>query len=254
STLTASSWHITPQKTGDLGTGISALDAAYVLQAASGLLTLTPQQQLACDVTGNGTVSALDASTILQYSVGLIPRFPVAQTCASDWLFEPTAAPAVNQVIVHPSMAPGSCQPGAIAFAPLTTSMSGRDFSAILFGDCTGNWMPSSTASLATSVTAFPSVRLGRRRVVGPAHHLRVPLEVRTTGTYRAVDVGLRYDPTRLTIVKVRRVGAAQGALLAVNRRVAGVLKIALASRTPLVTGAVLMLELDMHAKHTSRL
>ncbi|HLX11958.1 MAG TPA: right-handed parallel beta-helix repeat-containing protein, partial [Bacteroidota bacterium] len=55
---------------------ITAFDAAEVLQAVVGDITLSGSQQLAADVTGDGTVSALDASYILQFVVGLITGFP----------------------------------------------------------------------------------------------------------------------------------------------------------------------------------
>jgi hypothetical protein len=36
--------------------------------------------------------------------------------------------------------AAGPCQPGAISCSPLVGNPSGQNFTAILFGDCTGNW------------------------------------------------------------------------------------------------------------------
>ena len=62
---------LTPRKLGDRGSAISALDAAYVLQHVVGMRTLDDAQQLACDVSGNGTLSALDATRILQLTVGM---------------------------------------------------------------------------------------------------------------------------------------------------------------------------------------
>jgi hypothetical protein len=141
-------WQVRPQKSGDLGRGISAMDAAYVLQTVVKLRSLTPEQQRACDVTGDGTISALDAALILQYTVGLITSFPVAQACGSDWLFQPTPAASSNQRIIEPQVAWGSCQPGGISWTPLVNSAAGQDFSAILFGDCTGNWEPGGTGAL----------------------------------------------------------------------------------------------------------
>ena len=54
---------------------LSALDAAYVLQANVGLRSLTEEELQRADVTRNGTVSALDAAKILQMKVGMIPPF-----------------------------------------------------------------------------------------------------------------------------------------------------------------------------------
>ena len=63
---------LTPTKDADLGNSISAFDASMILRYSVGLITLTPYQLLAADVSGNGSVSAYDASFILRYTVGLI--------------------------------------------------------------------------------------------------------------------------------------------------------------------------------------
>ena len=142
--LDGCNFHVEPQKLGGANNGISALDAAYSLQWVVSLRSLDAQQRLACDVTGNGTVSALDASLILQLKVGLINRFPVAQACTSDWAFLPVPAAAANQQVVQPAnmQAADSCRGGAIEFTPLAGQVDSQDFSAVLFGDCTGNWQP----------------------------------------------------------------------------------------------------------------
>src|SRR5262249_39439343 len=82
--LSQTNWTFAPLKHGDAGLGISALDASFILQFLVGLHDLTPDQQLACDTSGNGTLSALDAAFILQFLVSLIPNLPVTQSCGSD--------------------------------------------------------------------------------------------------------------------------------------------------------------------------
>ncbi len=56
--------------------GITAYDAALVLQNSVLLIPFTPLQVRIGDVSGNGNISSLDASYLLQYSVGLISTFP----------------------------------------------------------------------------------------------------------------------------------------------------------------------------------
>jgi cysteine-rich repeat protein len=131
---------IVPEKVGDGGAGVSALDAVYVLQALVGLRALSTEQRLACDVTGNGGLSGLDAALILRYKVGLIARFPVAERCGSDWVFVPVPAPMPGQRVILPQMTSASCQPGTIELSAPVGAATGQDFRAILFGDCTGNW------------------------------------------------------------------------------------------------------------------
>ena len=133
-------WKLSPQKIGDLGNAIDMVDALTILQSTLGTINLTPAQRLACDVSGDGTVNIIDALLILHYTIGLTPRFPVAQQCGSDWAFVPDPAPAINQQVLPPQITSGVCRNGAIAFSPLTASASNQNFSAVLFGDCTGNW------------------------------------------------------------------------------------------------------------------
>ena len=46
----------------------------------------------------------MDAAQILRYAVGLLPRFPVAQSCNSDWLFKAQPVPATNQEVTQPQV------------------------------------------------------------------------------------------------------------------------------------------------------
>ena len=89
SPLPAGGWTLTPHKTGGANLGISTLDAAWVLQHIAGTRPFGPAQNLACDVTGDGSCSTLDATVILQLKASIITRLPAAATCDSDWLFQP---------------------------------------------------------------------------------------------------------------------------------------------------------------------
>jgi hypothetical protein len=131
-----------PRRFGGTDEGVSSLDSAYVSQAKVGLRTFDAYQEIACDVSGNGTISSFDAALIRQLKVGIIERFPVAEACDSDWVFIPDPAAAANQMAVEPAISGGSCLPGSIIFVPLAPPASDQDFIGILFGDCTGNWAP----------------------------------------------------------------------------------------------------------------
>jgi hypothetical protein len=151
----AGDWQIEPRKLGGTGNGITALDATYALQAVVGTRTFSDVQRLACDVTGDGTVSSLDAARILQWVAGMRAQLPAAESCGSDWLFVPDPATVANQRLVAPQMAP-MCQPGAIAYEPLSTPVDGQNFLAVLLGDCTGNWQPPAPPT-ATPTVAPPT-------------------------------------------------------------------------------------------------
>jgi glucose/arabinose dehydrogenase len=131
-----------PVKIGDRGAGVSSLDAAHVQQEVIGRRSFDSYQQLACDVTGNGTISSLDAARITQLQIGMLARFPVADACASDWAFVPAPAAVAGQSLIEPMPSANPCQRGAIAYDPVMGNLTGQDFIAVLFGDCTGNWEP----------------------------------------------------------------------------------------------------------------
>lgn len=129
-------------KQGDFNTAITALDGSFVLEFVAGMRAFDADQRLAADVTGDGTISALDGTRILQLSAGLITRFPVAFQCFSDWVFRPTPAALPNQTLVEPDIHDMMCTRGAIEYGSVTPPVADQDFTAILFGDTTGNWMP----------------------------------------------------------------------------------------------------------------
>ncbi|MGI6264542.1 MAG: CotH kinase family protein [Acutalibacteraceae bacterium] len=56
---------------------VSAEDALMALQAATGKIALSPEQETAGDINGDGEVSAEDALMILQFATAKIDAFPV---------------------------------------------------------------------------------------------------------------------------------------------------------------------------------
>jgi hypothetical protein len=133
-------WRIQPSKMGDSRGSIDVRDGGDMLRAADGVLTLTPEQRLACDVTGDGVVDQADVSSLLDYTVGNLTRFPAADRCASDWIFVPAPDAAPHQSVTPPLVTAEGCQPGSIEFAPLSAGATGQDFQAVLIGDCNLSW------------------------------------------------------------------------------------------------------------------
>jgi len=238
---------VEPQKNGDFRSGISSLDASYILQFIVAQRSLSSMQQLACDVTGNGSVSSLDASRILQYVVGQIQRFPVATTCNSDWAFIPMPAAAPNQQIVQPLVSTGTCQHGRITFNPLTATATQQDFYALLFGDCTGNWQPPATASSLLALAGNPPlVRLGRARRTR-ADRWRVPLWVSSGSPFYSLDLRLTLGSLgRAAAPRVRLLSPARRAMLRAEADAGGTLTVALASGEPLAPGRRPLLLLEI--------
>ena len=236
---------VEPRKVGDFGSpsAISALDAAYTLQAVAGTRTFDARQRLACDVTGNGSLSALDAANILQRQVGLLPRFSAAVRCDSDWLFDPVATAGAGRRLITPLLTATSCRRGAIAYEPLSGDQGAQDFVGIVLGDCTGNWQPPAGALLARADRAATEVRLrvSRRTADGL---LRVPIAVDADAPFNAVDLTLALGPG-LRPAGVRPLKAAANALMVSNLNESGRVRIALASAEPLPPGGILVLDLQ---------
>jgi cytochrome c peroxidase len=130
--LEPGSYTVRPQLVGGGTAPLNTADVTSALQTSVGARTLTGWQAMACDVTGNGRITALDAARIMQRLSGRIPRFPVAERCASDWLFAPApGAPGP----VAPVVQIGSCTPAALSLS-LSAAINNADFDAIQFGDC----------------------------------------------------------------------------------------------------------------------
>lgn len=140
--LPAGAWTLTPRRLGGANTARSALDAVWILQRVAGTRPFGSAQNLACDVSGNGTCTAFDATLVLQRIANIIDGFDAVAACQSDWLFQPIPGPAPFQSLTQPQLSTGTCQMGAISYAPLTGSAGNQHFVAILLGDVTGNWTP----------------------------------------------------------------------------------------------------------------
>ena len=234
--LTAGMWTIEPSKTGDLQNAVSAFDAALVLQAVAGQRSLDPMQTLACDVTGNGSVTTLDATRILQFAVGLIRRVPVATVCGSDWAFVPEPASDPNQTDIEPVPGDTSCQPGSVVLDAQGGDAPALDFTAVPFGDCSGNWLPSQTGTAllqARRVTA----RAGAARRVRGSRWL-VPIAVGGATGFHALQAHLEYDSAAVVPIGVRAVGHARQAMVSYRVGPPGELVIALASADSMSSGS----------------
>jgi Tol biopolymer transport system component len=113
--LSSGAYTITPTKSGDVNGSVSGLDAARVAQHVAGLITLTPNQQIAGDATNNGSLSGLDAARIAQTAAGL-----ANPGIAGQWKFLPASR----------------------TYQSVTGPLSGENYEAILVGEVTGNWTP----------------------------------------------------------------------------------------------------------------
>lgn len=237
-------WILQPRKLGDTQPGISAVDASFALQAAVGLRQLSAEQRLACDVNGDGQQTAIDATAILEKVVGAIGQLNVAARCGSDWVFIPSPAAAPNQVMMMPSISSTSCEPGRIAYAPLSARLANQDFQTVLFGDCNGSWTAAAGGGAILAQDDSTTVYLGTPRRRG--HRVLIPLFADTARPFLALEVELHHDPLQLRLRAVRPHGDARAALVSFSTH-RGRTLIALASTLPITPGGepVLMLEIS---------
>ena len=244
--LARGDWQVQPVKAGDFGGAVDIMDAACILEAADGLRSLSGPAAIACDLSGDGKVTILDAVLLLQYVVGVTPRFPVAAQCGSDWAFVPVAATVPGQLVQPPQISGGACQPGTIAFQPLSEPVADQDFSAVLFGDCSGRWQPPGTGATSSTLKQITDrIGLGRGRMVPRTNHLRVPLYVNTGAPFHVLDVQLSLDDERLQLIGVHLTPSMSQAALAANLNIPGMVRLALARAEPISGGAVAMLDFE---------
>jgi uncharacterized delta-60 repeat protein len=190
---------VTPSKSGDVNGSISGLDAARVAQHVAGLITLTPNQQVAGDATNNGSLSGLDAARIAQHAAGLSNP-----GIAGQWKFLPTTR----------------------QYTSVNAPLANQNYDAILVGDVTGNWNASTLAPRATEtvhVASEHAASIGETdlqsasinsggsptivgvtlpaKIVSAGSRLTIPISIGDTSDKGIVayEFTLLFDPTALT-------------------------------------------------------
>jgi len=260
------SYLVTPFKTDDFGGAIDPFDASLNAQHVVGLISLTANQRLAADVSGNGSLSSFDSARIAQFSVGLISQFAVAQQNGSDWVFVPTPQAEPNALAIAPF--PPSGVRGSIQYSPIIESAENQDFLGVLYGDVSGNWQPpvcspaSGTiqplAAGAQSAASVPATEGGSLSMptltASPGQIIRVPIT--GTGVAQAVSfyLDVRYNPKVLRLVQATSGAASAGFSATTNTLEAGRGRLALFRALPLgADGEVAVLTFEVIGRPGSR-
>jgi sugar lactone lactonase YvrE len=242
-------YRATPAKAGDFGGAIDPFDASLNAQHVVGLITLTANQRLAADASGNGTLTSFDSARIAQFSVGAISQLPVAVFNGADWAFVPSPQSEPNQQISSPY--PPGAQKGFIEYSPIVESAENQGFLAILFGDVSGNWqgvcpdpesLPASLLEgrlLAPSGDAQAGTAAGAGRLILPSLRVRqgdsftVPVDAAGAAGAVSFYLDLRFDPAVLRLDGVSAGAAVPGFSLTSNLTEAGRARLALYSTAP---------------------
>lgn len=165
------SYTITPSKTGSPNGSITSFDAARIAQHAAGIAVLTGNQLVVGDTSGNGSVSSFDAGQVAKFVVGA-PPFGTA----GNWIFNP----ANN---VH---------------ASVTTNISGEDYSGLLMGEVSGNWVDSA-ARPATENDHENSIAVKAPQLItSAASAVIIPVKIEGVAEKGIIsyEFELRYDAT----------------------------------------------------------
>jgi len=228
SNLPTGSYILKASKVNDVNE-ITAYDASLVLQSASGLMTLSQNQQIAADVNRNGSVTSMDASYILEKSVELIDvPFPGAGII---WDFVPSE----------------------INYPLLNSDKSNQNFTGVLIGDVSANWTyPGEEAmmkvlenmNLQATVSLPGAVYLPQESIVVP-----VNLTFEPEAEITSLDIEIHYDAQAIdanSIISGEMVSL-NNMVIASNLDIPGVIKIGLAGDSPIIyEGDVAFVKFDV--------
>ena len=175
-----------PSKTNDLG-GLSGTDASRIARYSAGLFTLNCMEQIAADVSLNGSISGVDASRVARYSAGIITELNPE---IKNWVFTP------ESITSCPTWPPIGWIDNR-TYNDINADLTGQDFTAIRLGDVTGNWMPDSK---------FKNEVLNQdeRKAVynSSADSIHLLIHLDEALSIEGVDISLEYDASKLKFVK----------------------------------------------------
>lgn len=202
--------------------GISPYDAALILQASAQLTTLSGDQQTAGDVNCDGMVNSMDAAAVLENVAGLT-SLPF-QGSGKVWAFTPSEK----------------------SFTGLNIDLAGQNFTAILIGDVSGNWKNSGSGVQSGESAEF-SIDTNR---IEPGSTIKVPLKLNMgQGNLYGSEIVINYDKSLLTVVSVEKGELSGNFAIASNLATPGVIRIAMASASP-ISGAGVLLNINFKAEN----
>ncbi|MFN0278423.1 MAG: choice-of-anchor Q domain-containing protein [Pyrinomonadaceae bacterium] len=215
------SYTVTPTKTGAINGSITSFDAARISQHAASINSLTGNQLIVADVSGNSAITSFDAAQVAKYSVGP-PFLPPGIGSTSTWIFIPASRN-------YPSV---------------SSSIAGQDYSALLMGEVSGNWQNSAARSSHgpkrdTAVAAPQLVTQADGEVL-------IPISAQGAANKEIIsyEFDLRYDPTviqpQAEPVSVEA-SASRGLSFAFNAEEAGLLRVAVYGPMPIEENGLLL-------------
>ncbi len=175
SDLVAGSYTLTAEKNGDIGSSISGSDGLALLRHLSFVQSLNENQQIAADVTQDGTISGSDAMALLRFLAFFSDN--IGQT--GNWVFSP-----IESIINGP--------PDVI-----------QDFIATILGDVTPDFgNPAPFAKPSSQILA--ELSLPERLEMYDNNTFIIPVSIATDSSIGLVQFVLEYDTTFVSFKYVK--------------------------------------------------
>jgi len=213
--IVSGTYTLTPVKTNATG-GIRPFDASLVLRHVAQFIELRDAAAIAADVDRNGAITAFDAHQILRAVIGVIDLpFPGAEVV---WLFDPPAR----------------------QYDPLNGDQVDQDFTGILLGDVSRYVVPASPVGLAADPTTVDLSLVTTPAADGGstiAVHLDTP-----PVPLSSLGFTFAYETAGVQAVDVQAAASLtnQGFVVVSNTEEPGIVRVAMASATPLMdAGAI---------------
>lgn len=175
------SYTVTAAKSGR-STKINSYDAGKIAAHVGGFIALNETALAAADVSANDTVSSLDASFVARYAVNTTP---IGET--GVWKFY-----AVDNISF-----PIGNTPTSRTYSSITGAMTGQNFSALLLGDVSGNWLNNGVLR-ANNAGPERAVAVHLPQVAETVgKEIIVPMNVQDVADKEVIsyEFDLRYDP-----------------------------------------------------------
>ncbi len=179
----AGAYTVSPSKVGSANGAVSSFDAGRIALHVAGPPNpqLSGNQLIVADVSGNGSISSLDAGMIAKFAAG-----------------PPYAAPGIGQT------ATWKFSPVTRTYPIVNTSISGQDYSALLMGDVTGNWVDA--GAMQASSTGSSNIGNGPVRAIAitaprlessTGKEVVIPISIEGAANKGIIsyEFDLRYDP-----------------------------------------------------------
>lgn len=165
------SYVITPSKAGGQNTSISSFDAARIAQFVVGSVTFSAAEQIVADVSGAGGISSFDAALVGKYAVST-----PGSGQAGNWRFDPPSN----------------------THAAITGDINGEDYSALLMGEVSGNWLNTGARQALRNGPERTTVVTAPRLGTIANGEVLIPVSVEGSANKGIIsyEFDLRYDPS----------------------------------------------------------